>query len=131
VGCSVCKIFCCVLNRTNLENADWLFYVTALPLHLDSPYPWFQTKNDKVHSRTGRRGPEGEQRYSSTLSLTSALDVGEWSTPRPGRFIPAKETRYPLYRNLGGLQGYFGLARKISPPPGFDHRTVQAVRESL
>jgi len=26
--------------------------------------------------------------YSSTLSLTSALDGGGWSTSRPGRFIP-------------------------------------------
>jgi len=30
----------------------------------------------KYHARTGHEGPEGEQRYSSTLSLTSALDVG-------------------------------------------------------
>ena len=28
----------------------------------------------KVHPRTGREGPQGEYRYSSTLSLTSALD---------------------------------------------------------
>jgi hypothetical protein len=27
-------------------------------------------------------------RDSSTLSLTSALDGGGWSTPRPGRFTP-------------------------------------------
>jgi hypothetical protein len=25
-----------------------------------------------------------------------------WSTPRPGHFIPGKETRYPLYRRLSG-----------------------------
>jgi hypothetical protein len=30
----------------------------------------------KIHPRTGHEGPEGEQRYSCTLSLTSALDVG-------------------------------------------------------
>jgi hypothetical protein len=29
----------------------------------------------------------GEWRYSSTHSLTSALDGGEWSASRPGRFI--------------------------------------------
>jgi hypothetical protein len=28
----------------------------------------------KVHPRTAHVGPEGEQMYSSTLSLTSALD---------------------------------------------------------
>jgi hypothetical protein len=30
----------------------------------------------------------GELRYSSTHSLTSALDGGEWSASRPGRFTP-------------------------------------------
>jgi hypothetical protein len=30
----------------------------------------------------------GEWRYSSTHSLTSALDGGEWSVSRPSRFIP-------------------------------------------
>ena len=52
---------------------------------------------------------------------------GAWSTPRPGRFSPGKETRYPLYRRLGGPQGRSGRVRKISPPPGFDPRTVQPV----
>jgi hypothetical protein len=28
------------------------------------------------------------RRYSSTHSLTSALDGGEWSAPRPGHFTP-------------------------------------------
>jgi hypothetical protein len=31
-------------------------------------------------------GVSGEWRYSSTQSLSSALDGGEWSTSRPGRF---------------------------------------------
>jgi hypothetical protein len=39
----------------------------------------------KLLPRTGNKGPEGEQMYSSTLSLTLALDEGGWSTPRPGR----------------------------------------------
>jgi len=30
----------------------------------------------------------GEWRYCPTHSLTSALDVGEWSASRPGRFTP-------------------------------------------
>jgi hypothetical protein len=32
-----------------------------------------------------------EYRYSSTLSLTSALDWGRWPTPRPGRFTSGKD----------------------------------------
>jgi hypothetical protein len=43
------------------------------------------------------------------------------TTPRP------LYTRYPLYRRLGGPQGRSGRARKISPQPGLDPRTVQPV----
>jgi hypothetical protein len=46
----------------------------------------------KVLPITGHEGPEGEQRYSSTLSLTLSLDEGGWSTPRPGRFTPGGAT---------------------------------------
>ena len=38
----------------------------------------------KVHPGTDHEGLEGEKMYSSTLTLTSALDGGVWSTPRPG-----------------------------------------------
>jgi len=38
---------------------------------------------DKGHPRPGHKVPEGEMMYSSTLSLTSALDESGWSTPRP------------------------------------------------
>jgi hypothetical protein len=38
-----------------------------------------------------------------------------------------KKTRYPLCRRLGGPQSRSGRVRKISPPPGFDPRTVQPV----
>ena len=56
---------------------------------------------------------------------TKTLDGSGWSTPRPGRFTPGKETQYPLYKRLGGSQGRSG--RKLSPPPGFDPRTFQPV----
>ena len=46
--------------------------------------------------------------YSSTLPSTSALDGGEWSTPRPGRFTPRGKTRYTSYRRLGRPQGRSG-----------------------
>jgi hypothetical protein len=45
----------------------------------------------------------GEWRYSSTHSLTSALDGGEWSASRPGRFTP--RTRAPCTHWIGGLVG--------------------------
>jgi hypothetical protein len=59
--------------------------------------------------------------------MTTALEGGEESASRPGRSLPPGKTRYPLYRRLGGPQGRSGQLRKISPPPGFDPRTVQPV----
>jgi hypothetical protein len=44
-----------------------------------------------VHLRRAHEGPEDEERYSSNLSLTSALDAGGWSTLRPNRFNPGKD----------------------------------------
>jgi hypothetical protein len=36
-------------------------------------------------------------------------------------------TQYPLYRRLGGPQGWSGWVQKILPPLGFDPWTVQPV----
>jgi len=45
----------------------------------------------KVHPRRDYKGPEGEKMYSSTLSLTLALDGVGWLAPHPGRYISGKE----------------------------------------
>ena len=40
--------------------------------------------------------------------------------------LPPGKTRYPLYRRLGGPQGWSGRgAENLAPPPGFDPRSVQ------
>jgi len=64
--------------------------------------------------------------YSSTLPPTSALDVvgGQYHAPAA---LPPGKTRYPMYMRMDGPQGRSGRMRKISPPLGFDHRTVQPV----
>jgi hypothetical protein len=80
----------------------------------------------KVYRTTSLEGTEGEQRYSSTLPLTSALD-GVGGQRHASAALPPGKTRYPLYRRLGGTQGRSGRVRKISASPGFDHRTVQPV----
>ena len=59
--------------------------------------------------------------------MTTALEGGEGSASRPGRSLPPGKTRYTLYRRLDGPQGRSGQVRKISPPPGFDPRTVQTI----
>ena len=55
----------------------------------------------KGHPRTGHEGPEVEQRYSSTVSLTSALDGVGGQRHAPAALPPGK-ARYPLYTRLGG-----------------------------
>ena len=49
----------------------------------------------KFTPRTNHKRPEGEYRYSFTLSLTSALDGGGWSTLRPGSFTPPERDPVP------------------------------------
>jgi len=49
---------------------------------------------------------------------------GQCHTPAT---LPPGKTQYPLYRRLGGPQGQSGWVWKISPPTGFNPRTVQPV----
>ena len=100
-----------------------IFY-TPSPLQA-SAFPLPNSKG-KGHPITGHEGPEEEQMYSYTLPSTSALDMG-CGQHHASAALPPEKTRYPLYRRLGGLQGRSGRMRKISPPPGFDPRTVQPV----
>jgi hypothetical protein len=45
--------------------------------------------------------------------------------------LPLRKTRYPFDRTLGGSHSWSGRVRKISPPSGFDPRTVLQIRTSL
>ena len=58
----------------------------------------------KVHPRTSHEGPEGEQRYRSTLSLTSGPNWGEWSKSRPDRFTPGNDP-VPTVQKAGRALG--------------------------
>jgi hypothetical protein len=116
-----------------MDPSDFKIKATLLPtciayesgLHWRLLYWEIRISILKVHPSTDHEGPEWECRYSSTLSLTLALDGGgEWSKLRPGRFTPIK-TRYPLYGRLGGSRS--GRVQKISPSPEFDPRTSQPV----
>jgi hypothetical protein len=57
--------------------------------------------------------------YSSTHSLTSAVDGGEWSASRPGRFTPGQKA--PGINWIGGCVGFRAVLdavvkRKIPSP---------------
>jgi hypothetical protein len=61
------------------------------------------------------------------LILNLGARRGGWSAPRPGRFTPGKERGTHCTGGWVGPQGGSVRVRKISPPPGFDPRTVQPV----
>jgi hypothetical protein len=68
-----------------------------------------------------------EWRYSSTHSLILALDGGEWSASRLGRFTPqGTSPQHPLDRRLSKPQSRseHGVEEKNSqPPPGIELRS--------
>jgi len=51
---------------------------------------------------TGHEGPEGEQKYNPTLSLTPALDGDGWLTPPPAALSPGNR---PGAHFTGGCMG--------------------------
>jgi len=63
---------------------------------------------------------------SPTLSLTSTLNGGGWSSPRLGRFSLGKD---PVPGTGGWVdpRAHLDGCGKSRPPPGFDPRTVQPV----
>ena len=74
-------------------------------------------------------GPVVAQRLRRGIALLfhdHGTRRGEWSAASPGRTLPRGKIRYPLYRRLGGPQGWSGRAENLAPP-GFDPRTVQPV----
>ena len=79
---------------------------------------------------TGDEGPNGESRYSSIISLTSALD-GVGGQHHASAVLPPGRPRYPLYRRLGGSQGRSGRVGKISSPTSVRYPDRPARSESL
>jgi len=72
----------------------------------------------KFHPRTCHEGPDGELRYSCTISLISVLD-GVGGQHHALAVLPLGKTRYPLYWMLGGPQGQCGQVHQDSiPRPG-------------
>jgi hypothetical protein len=79
----VASLRCRNWTTVALNREGWRKLLKEAEAHPGLQRRW--REREKVHARTGHGGPKGEERYNSTLSLTSALEVGGWSTPRPGR----------------------------------------------
>ena len=79
---------------------------------------------------TGHEGPEGEYRYSSTLSGPRHLDGGGWSAPRPGRFTPRKDP-VPIVQVVGWVPGPVWKGAESLAPTGIRFPDRPARSESL
>jgi hypothetical protein len=83
----------------------------------------------KVHPITGHEGPEREQSYSSTFSLTSALNgVGGQRQPRP--FSPKKDPA-PIVQQAGWVAGPVRIGALNLTPTGIRSPDRPARSESL
>jgi hypothetical protein len=68
--------------------------------------------------------------YSSTLSLTSALDGGGWSTPRSGRFTPGNDP-VPIVQEAGWAPRPVWTGAENLAPTGIRSPDRPARSESL
>jgi hypothetical protein len=69
----------------------------------------------KVDPGTNHEGPEGEKMESYTPSLTSALDGGGWSTPRPSPFTPEKDPVPIVQETVWVLGSVWTAAKNLFP----------------
>jgi len=74
-----------------------------------------------------QRRPRGEQKYSSILSLTSALDGEGGPRHAPAALPLGKRADTHCTGGWVGLRTSLDGCGKSRPPPGFDPRTVQPV----
>jgi hypothetical protein len=84
----------------------------------------------KGHPITGHEGPEVKYRYTSTLSVNSALDGGGRLTPRPGRFTPEKNP-VPIVYEAGWAEGPVRTGAENLAPSGIRSPDRPARSESL
>ena len=87
----------------NIIILSYSLYTDKTQLHI---------KKGEGRPITCHEDPEVVERYSSALSLTSALDGRGWSTPRRSRLTTAKETRYPGYP-VGSRAGLDGCGKSL------------------
>ena len=99
----------------------WCWWLQTLSTLRSFTAGWFSEKvkvKVKFTPEQATKDRKGTRGIAVLFSLTSVLDGGGWSLPRSGRLTLGRETRYLLYRRLGGPQGRPGRVRKISPPTG-------------
>jgi len=85
---------------------------------------------DKAHPRTYHEGPEGKQRYSSTFSLTSALDGGRGQCHALAA-SPQGRDLVPYVQEAGRAPGPIWMGVENLAPPRIQPPNCTAHIESL
>jgi len=79
----------------------------------------------KVHPITGNESPEGEYRYSCTLSITSVINGSGWPAPRPS--VPVKRATTHYAGGWVGPRAGLDGCRTSHSPLWFNSRTIQLI----
>ena len=123
-----------ILHTLNLEFGCWMLYlisITHVICRIAANFKFGVWTPEHVKctlvqalrlctGRTAHRGSRGIALPFHDLGTRSGWEVSV--KPRP--LFTSGKTRYPLYRRLGGPQGWSVQVRKFSPPMGFNPRTV-------
>ena len=97
---------------------------------VDTPDTLEKTRG-QVYLRTGHEGPKGEKKYSPTLSLSSALDVGGWViNAMPRQVYPGKDP-VPVLQEAGWAPDPVWKGAKYLAPTGIRSPDRPACSESL
>jgi len=100
----------------------------SLPAELGTECePLLHDVQGKAHLIPCHEGTKGRYRYSSTLSLTSAIGGGEWSTSHPGRFTPGRIHAAHCKEGWIGPRACLDRCVKSRPYQDSIPRTVQPV----
>jgi len=109
-----------------VNKLNFILWMSMLTEGHDDHSGFYITWESKFHPRIRYEGPEWENTYSSTLSLTSAVDGVGGQRHAPAA-LPSGRNRYPLYKRLCRPLGRSGRVWKPPSPKVFDPRNVQSL----
>ena len=105
-------------NITNKMQHSIIFFIIVNAVHVSSGFSADHQELKTVHTALG------------TCQTCLLLPLA-WSVPRSSCFTAGKVTQCPMYKRLGGSQGWSGWVHKILPPQVFNPQTIQSVALKL